>query len=145
MDSALTAIESELLERDRSFERPAVAKYFSERFVSLLVHGVFRIEGDTIRGVSEVVESLTAGRGNAASELLRRLAVGWRMEDSRNGLMRRLRELVLDRATRAGLSKEDTRAIDRIAGSYFLIDVPDVRSAVVEQVAARLGGEKWTP
>jgi hypothetical protein len=130
--------------RDRRFPQPLVAKYLADRIVSLLALGVFRIANDDLRGVTAVVECLLAGKQDSAGELLTRLARGWSSGTARDGLVRRVGELVLDRAVRSGLRRGNDGVVDTITRSYFLIDVPEVRKQVVADVAARLGGEPWT-
>ena len=140
--AALSAIEHELVSMDRAFTRSATTSYLCERLVALLVHGVFRMAD--AKGVAENVAGMIAGKPGSAEELLGRLGPGWRADDAKGGLVRRLRELVLDRTLRANLKREDRAAIDKITSSYFLVDVPDARQAVVDQVVARLGGDQWT-
>lgn len=141
---ALEAITVALMTRDRRFSQALVAKYLTDRIVSLLALGVFRIAGDELRGVTAVVESLLAGKKDVAAKFLTRVARGWSVETSREGLLQRVRELVLDRAVRAGLKPGSDADVDMITRSYFLIDVPEVREQVVAHVAARLGGQPWT-
>jgi len=142
--AALEAISAALVRRDRRYPQALVAKYLADRIVSLLTVGVFRIAGDDLRGVTAVVESLLAGKTDSTGELLTRVARGWSSGTSREGLVLHVRQLVLDRAVRARLKPKDEAALDRIARSYFLIDVPEVREQIVAHVAARLGGEPWT-
>ena len=140
--AALSAIEHELVSMDRAFTRSATTSYLCDRLVALLVHGVFRMAD--AKGVAENVAGMIAGKPGSAEELLGRLGPGWRADDAKGGLVRRLRELVLDRTLRANLKREDRAAIDKITSSHFLVDVPDARQAVVDQVVARLGGDQWT-
>ena len=141
---ALEAVRAALMTRDRRFPQPLVAQYLADRIVSLLALGVFRIAGDDLRGITTVVEYLLAGKEDAARELVTRAARGWGSGRARDGLVRRVRELVLDRAARAGLKPDNYGAVDTITRSYFLIDVPEIREQVIGDVVARLGGESWT-
>lgn len=141
---ALGAVTTALMTRNRRFPQALVANYLTNRIVSLLALGVFRIASDELRGVTAVVESLLAGKKDAPAELLAKVARGWSGETSREGLLRRIRELILDRAVRAGLKPGSNAGVDTITRSYFLIDVPEVRQQVVADVTARLGGQQWT-
>lgn len=141
---ALARLNAALLSRDRRFALPLVSRYLVDRVVSLLVLGVFRLEGDELQGVASLVETFLDGKNAARGDLLARLARGWSSATAREGLVLRVRELVLDRAARARLKPGNDIAVERIARSYFLIDVPQVREQIVAHVASRLGGETWT-
>jgi hypothetical protein len=142
--AAADAIHSALAARDRQLPSPVVQRYLSDRLGALLTTGVFRLRGDAVGGIVGLVGRLLSGDGAAAGELQQRLARGWGTSSSREGLVRRLSELVLDRVVRPGLEQAGQREIDRIVRSYFLVDVADVRREVVAGVTARLGGYPWT-
>lgn len=141
---ALERVNAALLARDRRFPLPLVAKYLADRIVSLLALGVFRVSGDELRGIAPMLGSFLEGKNVTPADLLARLARGWSSATSREGLVPRVRELVLDRAARARLKPDNGAAVERIARSYFLCDVPEVREQIVAHVAGRLGGEPWT-
>ena len=144
---ALDRIEHELVSMNRTFPRSATTGYLCSRLVALLVRGVFRIADDDARGLAENVAAMVSGKPGSAADLLRRLGPGWGADNARDGLLRRLPKLVLDRTLRAKLKQHDRSGIDRIASTYFLIDAPgDVREEVVGQVVAllALGGHPWT-
>ncbi len=141
---AIERVNAALLARDRRFPLPLVAKYLADRIGSLLALGVFRVSGDELRGIAPMLGAFLEGKNVTPGDLLARLARGWSSATSREGLVPRVRELVLDRAARARLKPDNRAAVERIARSYFLCDVPEVREQLVAQVAARLGGEPWT-
>ena len=140
---ALDAIDAALMTQDRRFPKTLVEKYLADRIVSLFSHGVFRIASDDIRGVTTIVESVLAGKQDAIEKLLSKVVKGWDCGTAREGLVRRVREIVLDRAVRAGLKPGNDASVDRIARSYFLIDIPAVREQIIAHVTTRLGGVQW--
>ena len=140
---ALERLNAALLSRDRRFALPLISKYLADRVVSLLALGVFCVAGDELRGISSLVGTLLLGKNATGKDLLARLAKGWSSATAREGLVLRVRELVLDRAARARLRPRNDTAVERIARSYFLVDVPEVREQIVAHVASRLGGGPW--
>jgi hypothetical protein len=142
--AAMEAISVALMKRDRQDLQPVVAKYLADRVVSLLTHGVFRIAGEELRGVTAVVHAFLSGNTDAAGAFLQRVARGWGSGTARDGVVLRVRELALDRSIRAGVKPNDDATLDKIVRSYFLTDVPDLRKQIVAQLGARLGGVPWT-
>jgi hypothetical protein len=140
--NAISEIEAALLRRDRCFTTDAISSYLSDRLVSLLVCGVFHLEGDNIWGVSNLVRAMVNGKNKAVVELSQKLTAGWNCENQRLGVMSRISELALDRASRAKLGVADKNAIEHIIQSYFLDDIPDFRFELVSQIISRLGDQQ---
>ncbi|MCS6925432.1 MAG: ATP-binding protein [Candidatus Binatia bacterium] len=140
IQGALAALQSALLVRDRSFAPSVLKRYLGDRLVGLLCCGVFRLDGDTVYGLTGVVTALLDGQSGALGKFHTRLAKGWGAGDVREGCLQRIQELVLERALRAGLSRASQGDLDRIASTYFLTDDPLVRQEIVARVVARLGG-----
>ena len=142
--AALEEVNASVMARDQRFPPKLIARYLADRIVALLALGVFRIAGDDLRGSATIVESLLDGKKDATGDLRARVSRGWGEKTLRKGLVQRVGELALDRAARSGLKPTNVPVLDRIARSYFLVDVPEVRKQVIAQVTARLGGEPWT-
>lgn len=142
VNMAMASINRMLLIRDQRFSSELMAGYLSNRIVSLLVLGVFRITRDDFQNITAVVDALLGGGKdkNAAKDFLTRLEKGWGDGSLCEGLVFRISALVFDRAVRAGLKSGNRDDIRNITLSYFLFDVPDVREKIVSRVVVRLGG-----
>ncbi|MDW8363286.1 MAG: ATP-binding protein [Myxococcales bacterium] len=141
---AIEKVDAALLARGHRVAHPSVVGYLADRIVALVALGAFRIHDDVLAGVGGVVQSWLMGDEQAARALQSRLAQGWSVPTSRQGVGQRVRELALDRVLRAGLEARHRAAIEAVVRSYFLVEVPGVCDPLVSQIVGRLEGEPWS-
>jgi energy-coupling factor transporter ATP-binding protein EcfA2 len=140
VENCSSAIHSLLLAHGRSFSSATEERYLADRLTAILVLGVFRLNNDAISGIADIVRSLLAGQPNAIKEFRRQLAMGWKVEDARQGAIQRVCELAYERAIQHKLNKSNLKEIDSIVSTYLLIDNPIIRNDIVVQIATHLGG-----
>ena len=147
---ALHTASAAVLKKDRCVVPSITTKYLADRIVRLLAYGEFRLHGNDLWEVTDVVRSVLVGDDDAATDLRQRLARGWRKGDAVDGLVQILRGMVFERALKAQIksgnasTSGNASSVDRIVRSYFLIDVPAIRQSVVTQVVAGLWGQPWS-
>lgn len=143
VDKAVAQIKSLLLQRGHSSSESAVKIFLSTSIIELLANGTFRLQDGSVRAVTPLITALLDGDEQAGRDFQQRLAQGWGVTDARDGAIRRIWELALDRAIRARIPGDDVAAVNRIVRTYFIVDVPDVRHEITKQVMAQLGGATW--
>lgn len=132
-----------LLQHNQNSSESSIKKFLTTSVMELLANGNFRLADGNVHGITPIVKRLLDGDEEASHDFQQRLAHGWDTADVRDGVIRRICELALDRAVRAGISKNDIEAVSRIVGSYFIAGLLDVRYTITSQIAARLGGAAW--
>ena len=140
---AVNLANSRLLGRDRRMPESSIKRFLGTGIVELLTNGIFRLGDGLVRGVTPIVSKTLAGDEEACHEIQRRLAHGWGASDSRDGATIRLCKLVLDRMLRVRAALDDDDVLNRIVATYFISDIPDVRSNVVSQIVSKTGGAGW--
>ena len=141
--TAISAVSFQLLQRGNNASEADVKRFLVSGVTDLLANGIFCLANGALGGTNALVMDLLDGGEQAGREFQRRLADGWEVSDANDGGILRIRELVLDRARRAKVAVGDRDAMDRIAATYFVADLPDVRRTIVAQVLGRLGGSPW--
>ncbi len=142
-DKAVSQVRSLLLQRDHRSSESSIKSFLSTGIVELLANGTFRLQDGLVCEVTPFVAALLGGDEQAGRDFQQRLAQGWGVTDARDGAMRRICELALDRAIRARIPGDDVAAVNQIVRTYFIVDVPDVRHEITKQVMAQLGGATW--
>ena len=142
-DKAVSQVRSLLLQRDHRSSESSIKSFLSTGIVELLANGTFRLQDGLVCEVTPFVAALLGGDEQAGRDFQQRLAQGWGVTDARDGAMRRICELALDRAIRARIPGDDIAAVNRIVRTYIIVDVPDVRHEITKQVMAQLGGATW--
>ena len=144
-DKAVAQVKSLLLQHNHSSSDSAVKIFLSTSIIELLANGTFRLQDGLVREVSPFVTALLDGDEEAGHNFQQRIAQGWGVTDARDGVIRRICELALDRALRARIAVDDVAAVNRIVRTYFIVDIPDVRDEITRQVTVQvqLGGATW--
>ena len=143
-DQAVAQIKSLLPRRDHRSSESSIKSFLSTGIVELLANGTFRLKDDgLVQAVASLVTALLDGDKQAGYDFQQRIAQGWRVTDARDGAMRRICELALDRTLRARIAADDVTTVNQIVGTYFIADIPNVRRETTEQVMTRLGGVTW--
>lgn len=142
-DQAVTQIKSLLLQRDHRSSESSIKSFLSTGIIELLANGTFRLKDGLVRAVPPLVTALLDGDKQAGHDFQQRIAQGWGVTDAQDGTIHRIRELALDRALRARIAVDDVASTNRIVGTYFIVDIPDVRHEITKQVTAQLGGATW--
>ncbi len=143
MDKAIAQVKSLLLQRNHSSSESSIKSFLSTGIIGLLANGTFRLKDGLVRAVTLLVTALLDGDKQAGRDFQQRIAQGWGVTDARDGAIRRICELALDRALRARIAVDDVAAVNRIIETYFIVDIPDMRHEITKQVIARLGGATW--
>ena len=142
-DKAVAQVKSLLLQRDYSSSESSIKSFLSTGIVELLANGTFRLQDGLVREVTPFVTALLGGNEQASRDFQQRIAQGWGVTNTRDGAIRRICELALDRALRARIPGDDVAAVNQIVRTYFIVDIPDVRHEITKQVMAQLGGATW--
>ena len=142
-DKAVAQIKSLLLQRDHRSSESSIKSFLSAGIIELLANGTFRLQDGLVRAVTPLVTALLDGNGEAGRDFQQRIAQGWGVTDTRDGVIHRVHELALDRARRARIAVDDVAAVNRIVRTYFVVDISDVRHEITKQVMAQLGGATW--
>ena len=142
-DKAVAQIKSLLLQRDHRNSESSIKSFLSTGIAELLANGAFRLKDGLVRAVIPLVTALLDGNEQAGHDFQQRIAQGWGVTDTRDGVIHRVHELALDRARRARIAVDDVAAVNRIVRTYFVVDIPDVRHEITKQVMAQLGGATW--
>jgi len=141
--TAVSVVSSQLSRRGISFSEAAVKQFLISGVTELLSNGIFSMKRGALDGINALIKGLLDGKGEAGSEVQRRLAHGWAVSDASKGAAYRLRELALERARQAKLSVSDRDAVDRNLAAFFLTDLAAVRRTIVAQVLGLLGESVW--
>ena len=142
-DQAVAQIKSLLLQRDHRSSESSIKSFLSAGIIELLANGTFRLKDSLVRETTPLVTALLDGNEQAGRDFQQRIAQGWGMTDARDGAIRRICELALDRALRTRIAVDDVATVNQIVGTYFIADIPNVRRETTEQVMTRLGGATW--
>ena len=142
---AVAQARSLLLQRNHESSESPIKKFLSSGVIELLANGVFRLKDGAVSGTASLLTKLLDDDDLAGRSLRQRIAEGWGVPDLRSEAIRRVGELVLDRALKARITPNDAEAVDRIVATYFIPALPDIRSEVTSQIMGRLGGPAWTP
>ena len=140
---AVNLANSQLLQRDRRMPESSITRFLGTGILELLTNGTFRLGDGVVRGMTPFVSKTLDGAEEACQEVQRRLASGWGAPASRHGATIRLCELGLNRWLRAGGALDDDDELNRIVASYFISDIPDVRSNIVSQIVSKTGRVRW--
>ena len=142
-DKSLTQVKSLLLQRDYSSSESSIKSFLSTGIVELLANGTFRLQDGLVREVTPFVTAMLGGNEQASRDFQQRIAQGWGVTNTRDGAIRRICELTLDRALRTRIAVDDVATVNQIVGTYFIVDIPNVRHEITKQVMTRLGGATW--
>lgn len=142
-DKAVAQVRSLLLQRDHRSSASSIKSFLSTGIVELLANGTFRLQDGSVRGTTPLVTALLGGNEQAGHDFQQRIAQGWSVTDTRDGAIRRICELTLDRALRTRIAVDDVATVNQIVGTYFIADIPNVRHEITKQVMTRLGGATW--
>ena len=142
-DQVVRKVKSLLLQRGHSNSESSIKKFLSTGVIELLANGILRLKDGLVRAITPLVTALMDGDGEASRDFQQRIAQGWGVAEARDGAIHRVHELALDRARRARIAVDDVAAVNRIVRTYFIVDIPDVRHEITEQVMAHLGGATW--
>jgi len=134
------AICNLLRQHDQKLLSETVDNYLIDRIVALLARGSFLLRGDSLWGIAAVLESVFSGTKDGLCRFQAVLAMGWQSSKSHNGILKRVPHLVVLRALNEGMELSDDSGIERMARSYFLVDMPVVCQQVI-QYARGIGGE----
>lgn len=136
---AVDLVESLLLRDDQRMPESSIKRFLCVGIVELLTNGVFELRDGGFRRVTPIVSNALAGGEEACREIHRLLARGWGASDSRDGATLRIGELVVDRIRSTRAAVDDDGLLNRIVATYFISDIPDVRSDVVRRVVCKSG------
>jgi len=142
-DNAVAQVNSLLLQRNHRSSESSIKSFLSTGIVELLANGAFRLKDGSMRTITPLATALLDGEEEAGRAFQQRIAQGWGVTDARDEAIRRICELALDRALRARIAVDDVAAVNQIAGTYFIADIPNVQREITEQVMTRLGGTTW--
>ena len=142
-DKAVAQVRSLLLQRDHRSSESSIKSFMSTGIIELLANGTFRLQDGSVRETTPLVAALLDGDEQAGRDFQQRIAQGWGTTDAREGAIRRICELALDRALRARIAVDDVAAVNRIVRTYFIVDIQNVRHGITKQVMAQLGGATW--
>ncbi len=142
-DKAVAQIKSLLLQRAHRSSESSIKSFLSAGIIELLANGTFRLKDSLVRETTPLVTALLDGNEQAGRDLQQRIAQGWGVTDARDGAIRRICELALDRALRTRIAVDDVATVNQIVGTYFIANIPNVRRETTEQVMTRLGGATW--
>ena len=142
-DSAAAQVNSLLLQRNHRSSESSIKIFLSTGIAELLANGAFCLKDGSVRTITPLVTALLDDDGKAGHNFQQRIAQGWGVTDARDGAIRRICELALDRTLRARITVDDVAAVNRIVRTYFIVDIPDVRDEITRQVMVQLGGATW--
>ena len=132
-----------LLQRNHRSSESSIKSFLSTGVVELLANGTFCLKDGLVRAVTPSSLHYWTATNRLVTTFNSRIAQGWGVTDVRDGAIHRIHELALDRARRARIAGDDVASANRIVGTYFIVDIPNVRHEITKQVMAQLGGAVW--